>query len=393
MTRHVVVLNHFALPRNSAGGTRHVEMFGLLSSRWTATVIAGDRNLFDQSEVRSQGILQTVRVTPYTGNGVSRVVNWVSFALSGGIRALRDERPAVVYGSSPHMLSALAGWVIARLRRAGFVLEIRDLWPQILLDSGMMTESSFVYRCLKGLERFLYQRADAIIVLASGSIGPILAEGIDEAKIYFVPNGADPSDFAVEEEREALRSEFGFNRFTAVYAGAHGPANGLDLVLQAAIELEAEGLFQIVLFGDGVEKSELVERAKGLGLKSIEFRDPVPKEQIKRVLAAADVGLHSLADIDLFKHGVSPNKLYDYMAAGLPALTNTGGDVARMVETAGSGIAVDPAGIAEGMRTIAAMSEAERSELGHAGRSFMWDERSRAAMAGRVEQVLDRVAR
>ena len=224
MSRRVVVLNHFALPRSSAGGTRHVEMFSRLSDAWDPVVIAGNRNLFDQSPVKSEGVLNTVPVTPYSGNGLSRVVNWASFAVTGGGKAVFGKRPAVVYGSSPHMLAAFTGWAAARLRRAAFVLEIRDLWPQILADSGMMAESSATYRGLKALERFLYRRADAIVVLASGSIDPIVSEGIDKEKIHFVPNGADPSDFDVAEDRDRLRSELGFDRFTAVLR--RGPRSG-----------------------------------------------------------------------------------------------------------------------------------------------------------------------
>ncbi len=387
------MLNHFALPRSSAGGTRHVEMFGRLSDEWTATIVAGDRNLFDQSPVGSEGILRTVPVSPYSGNGPSRVVNWASFAVTGGARVLFGPKPAVVYGSSPHMLAALAGWAAARLRRSGFVLEIRDLWPQILADSGMISESSRVYRSLKALERFLYRRADVIVVLARGSIAPIAGEGIDASKIRFVPNGADPSDFDVAEDRLQLRSEFGFDRFTAVYAGAHGPANGLELVLEAAAQLEEEGSFRIVLFGDGVMKSALEAQARQRGISSIEFRDPVPKDQIKRVFAAADVGLHSLADVELFKHGVSPNKLYDYMAAGLPALTNTGGDVAELVVSAGCGLAVAPNGIAGGLRAMAASTSEEREALGENGRAYMWAEGSRSVMSRRVEEILNWAAR
>ncbi len=222
----------------------------------------------------------------------------------------------MVYGSSPHLGAALAGWLIATVRRAPFVLEVRDLWPQILADSGMLPETSLVYRGLKVLERFLYRRADAIVVLARGSAGVIAGEGIDEAKIHFLPNGAEPADFEVDEPRKELRQELGFEGIVVVYAGAHGPANGLDLALDAAEKL-ADTKARFVFIGDGVAKAELMADAEARGLANVEFRDPIPKAEIPRVFAAADIGLHCLADVPLFRHGVSPNKLYDYMAAGV----------------------------------------------------------------------------
>ncbi len=392
MTKRVLVLNHFALPRSSAGGTRHVELFGRLSDRWSAQVLAGNRNLFDQSAVESEGVLVALPVTPYSGNGLSRVLNWVSFAVVGLLAGLRAPKPDVVYGSSPHLLAALAGWVVAALRRSAFVLEVRDLWPQILADAGMMPESSVVYRILKGLERFLYRRADRIVVLAGGSIDAIVAEGIERSKIELIPNGADPADFDVNEDREALRSDLGFDGFVAVYAGAHGPANGLDLVLDAAAELRDSDI-NVVLFGDGVVKAELVERARSEGLSNVHFRDPVSKEQIKRVFAAADVGLHSLADVELFKSAVSPNKLYDYMAAGLPVLTNTEGEVGDMVERAESGLVVGPTGLADGLRRFADVDASTRATFGSNGKRFMEAKRSRGAMARRLEDLLDTVCR
>ncbi len=389
MKRRVLVLNQFALPMSGGGGTRHVELFGRLTD-WDARILAANRHYFDQSPVSSEGILRTLPVTPFRGNGTSRVLNWASYSAVALLRGVTSPKPAVVYGSSPHLGAALAGLMIAKVRRAAFVLEVRDLWPQILVDSGMMAETSKVYRSLRKLEKFLYQSADRIVILAEGSGPPICALGIPEDKLVFIPNGADPADFEPTEDRDVLRRRYGFEGFTAVYAGAHGPANGLDLVLDAAAELKDENI-HFALVGDGVAKEALVARSHAEGLSNVYFLDPIPKTEMANLLAAADVGLHSLADVELFKTGVSPNKLYDYMAAGLPVLTNTGGDVAQMVRNAGSGLAVDPTRMAQGMRQLAQMSWAERAEMSTAGKAFMEAERSRSAMAARLAQVFEDV--
>jgi glycosyltransferase involved in cell wall biosynthesis len=384
--RSVLVLNQFAPPRSAAGGTRHVELFERLRD-WDPLILAGRRSHLEQSLVRDEGALRTVPVTRYSGNGSSRVVNWASYTAMALLRGLFHRRWDLVYGSSPHMGAALAGWLIATAHRAPFVLEVRDLWPQILVDSGMMTERSPVFRTLKSLERFLYRRADAIVVLAKGSVDAILDEGISGDKLHFIPNGADPEDFEVSQDRAVLRERFGFDGTVVVYAGAHGPANGLDLVLDAAERLTGSDI-TFVLVGDGVMKQELQDEAKRRGITNVDFRSPIPKAEIPQLFAAADIGLHCLADIPLFNHGVSPNKLYDYMAAGLPVITNTPGEVAAMVKEAGAGETVDPDDIASGVRTIQALTAEERAALGCNGRQWMTENRSRRALARKLNSLL-----
>jgi len=387
----VLVFNEAALPLAGAGGTRHVGLFGRLVA-WDATVVAANRSYVDSSPVKSAGILQTVPVTASSGNGPKRVLRWVSYMVTSFVYGLRAPKPAVVWGSSPPMTAALSALLLAKVRRTGFVLEVRDLWPHILAETGMLADTSMIYRALKALERFLYRQADAIVILAEGSADYIANEGIDRAKMVFVPNGADPEQMVVHEARDVLRSEFGFANFTVVYAGAHGPANGLELVLDAAEELRATDV-TFVLVGNGSAKRTLQADADARGLSNVEFLDPIAKADIPRLFAAADAGLHCLADIDLFQHGVSPNKLYDYMAAGLPVITNTQGEVATMVTQAGAGATVAPDQIAAGVRLIAAQSAPERERLGAAGIEWMTTNRSPDAMARRIEEILERVRR
>jgi len=385
-SRRVLVLNQFALPRSSAGGTRHVEVFGRLQG-WQALVLAGRKALLNQSTVADEGILRTVPVTPYSGNGISRVVNWLSYTIAAFVRGVARRPVDVVYGSSPHLGAAVAGLAIARIHRARFVLEVRDLWPRILLDSGMFTESSLIYRALRWLELFLYRQADAIVVLAKGSGWELECDGVDPGKIHFLPNGAEPADFIVETDRRVLRDRHGLDGTVVVYAGAHGPANGLDLVLDAAEELTDTDV-RFVLVGDGVAKADLVADARRRGLTNVQFRDPIAKSEIPSLFAAADIGLHCLADVPLFRHGVSPNKLYDYMAAGLPVVTNTPGEVAAMVDDAGAGEAVDPEGIAMAVRRLLSLDAEVLAKLGANGRSWMADNRSRTALATELEHLL-----
>ena len=146
------------------------------------------------------------------------------------------------------------------------------------------------------------------------------------------------------------------------------------------------------LVGDGLVKQELVQEAARRGLGNVVFRDPVPKQDMPALLAGADVGLHVLADVPLFRHGVSPNKLFDYMAAGRPVLTNTPGEVGDLVARVGAGVAVEPTGLADGARALAALGARERDDRGRAGRRFMQANRSRTVIGRDLEKLLDRVA-
>lgn len=376
-----------------AGGTRHVELFGRLD-RWSAVVLAGNKSYLDQAPVESDGVLKAVRVTRFRGNGPSRVLTWMSYMASAFAQGMRGPRPTVVWGSSPQMGAAIVALLCARIRRAPFVLEIRDLWPHILVEAEVIPRNGVVHRLITRIEEYLYRSAAAIVVLAEGTQRELVGRGFDGAKVHFVPNGADVGAFAGTGTRESRRLALGLDdRLVVIYAGAHGPANGLDLVLDAAERLretDSEALFLLV--GDGVQKPALQRRADAAGLDNVRFHDPVPKDEIPELYEASDIGLHCLDDVDLFKYGVSPNKLYDYMAARLPVITNAGGDVAAMVERADSGVAVEPRSIADGVRLIEEASGAQRSEWAENGHRFMREHRSRDALARQVEDLLDQVA-
>jgi glycosyltransferase involved in cell wall biosynthesis len=334
----------------------------------------------------------TVPTFPYETNGPARIANWATYALSATAVALRTERPDVVLASSPHLLTGLAGWVIARRHGVPFVLEVRDMWPRILVDVGRLRAGSPTHRVLRRIERFLYHHADAIVVLAEGVGVAIAEEGVPAERIHLVPNGAAPEDFVPSLPRSELRRRYGFRGFTVVYTGAHGPANGLDLVLDAAGRL-AQDLPEVtfVLVGDGLSRPALMARAEREGLTNVVFLQPVPKAEIPDLLAAADVGLHVLADVPLFLYGVSPNKLFDYMAAGLPVLTNTGGEIGHLVKDRDVGIAVGPADLADGVRRMVVAGPDRRARWGANGRAFIRAERDRTVLAQRLEALLDRL--
>jgi glycosyltransferase involved in cell wall biosynthesis len=386
--RRVLVLNHFAVSRGEAGGTRHTELFGALPG-WDHLIVASRTNLSTHRAQRDRPGFRFVPVTPYRSNGVARIGNWISYAVMATVTSLLDvrRRPDVVYASSPHLLAAAAGAVIATVYRTPLVVEIRDLWPKVLVEMGQLAAGSPIHRGLAALESWLYRRADRIVVLAAGVARSLEQAGVPAEKITVIPNAADPAYFDTEVTREDARARYGFDRLTFVYAGAHGPANGLGLLLDAAAVIGDD--VGIVLVGDGVSRPALVDRAATECLTNVRFLDPVPKAEMPRLLQAADVGVHCLADVPLFHYGVSPNKLFDYMAAGKPVITNTPGDVAALVTDSGGGIAVSPSGLADGISRMADAGAEVLSQWGCNGRRHIWENQSRQVMAKRLNAMLD----
>ena len=395
-------INHFAVVPGEGGGTRHFEMSRELVRRgWDVTVAASDVHLQSRTYTRRDGAadrrvihegLDGVRFrylwsAPYERNDWRRAWNWLSFAREL-LRWTPDAgRPDVVIGSSPHLFAALAGWRLARKWGVPFVFEVRDLWPESMTAAG--GSKGAVYAAFDRIAQWLYDRADRIVCLARGSIDYLARErGVPRERMAFVPNGVDTSAFSDVERAEA-------GPFTMVYAGAHGPANGLDVVLDAADRLRDRDDIRVRLVGDGPAKDDLRAEAERRGLTNVEFADPVPKAQMPVILAAADGGLMVLRQTPLFAFGVSPNKLFDYMGASLPVVCNVPGEVSEMVAASEAGVQAEPGSgqsLAEAIVRLAETPSAERTAMGASGRAWVSREHGREVLAERLDGVLREVA-
>lgn len=390
-------VNHFAVVPAMGGGTRHVELGRELVSRgWRVMIAASDFHIHERRYQRrssaadhaihreaADGVqVSWLWAAPYERNDHRRVWNWLSFARSLQQVDLTEFRPNVVIGSSPHLFAALSAYFVARRLGVPFVLEVRDLWPESLAVSGNRKGPGYLAFWL--LARLLYRLATRIIVLAEGVGTYLIEHGIPEEKIVFVPNGVDAKAFSAgtRTQRDTLR---------LVYAGAHGPANGLDTVLLAAALLRDEPRVSFVLIGDGPAKKALVEEAARLELTNLVLQDSVPKAQMPSALNACDAGLMVLKDVPVFAFGVSPNKLFDYWGASLPVVCNVKGEVASLVSQAGGGVQAADASahaLADAIRQMLALSPAERAAMGERGRVWVTRERDRPVVAERVDRAL-----
>ncbi|MBP2017889.1 glycosyltransferase involved in cell wall biosynthesis [Symbiobacterium terraclitae] len=329
----------------------------------------------------------------YRRNDWRRAWNMLSFAwnlLRTASSMRREGPPDVIIGSSPHPFAALAAAYLARKLGSRFVLEVRDLWPQALVDMGGLRESHPGVKLLRFIERRLYARAERIVVLAAGAERYLTERGVDPERIVYVPNGVHLDNFRVSPDRRQSRARFGFDCFTIVYAGAHGPANALETIVKAA-QMVSDLPVKFVLVGDGPAKDSLVELARSLAVRNVQFLDPVPKSEMADLLSAADAAVITLRNAQAFSYAVSPNKLFDYMAAGRPILCAVPGEVAQLVRTAGAGIPVEPeneAQLADAVRQLVALPQTEREQMGHRGRAYLEAHFDRRALAGRLAEAL-----
>jgi glycosyltransferase involved in cell wall biosynthesis len=382
--RKVLVFNQFAMPRTQWGLTRNAELFSRLPD-WDARIVAANRDHYGQGTFTTTDPLFTlVPVPAYAGSSVRRVAGWVLFAVRATAIGLTARGVDAVYGSSPHLLAPLAAWVVAAVRRKPLVVEVRDLWPESIVEAGLLRRGSRLHRLLGGLETFLYRRARRIVVVTRGWEDHFAGLGIDLDKVVVIPNGTDVDDRPVD--RDAARTRHHVTGFTAVYAGAHGPANGLDQVLDAAKALPE---VNVLLLGAGSEKARLVERAAREAIGNVEFREPVPKDELREVLAACDVGIHVLAPWQLLQAGLSPNKVFDYLAAGLPVVSNCETGLRDVMPDGECGRLGGPTELTECLAGVHRATAEQRAQWAAAGRALVTDRFSRDSSAALLALALD----
>ena len=325
-----------------------------------------------------------------------RLASFTAFTVAAGVAGALERKPNVVFASSTPLTIGIAGLATARLKRVPFVFEIRDLWPAVPVQLGALKSPPAV-RSAEWLERRLYAGAERIVVLSEGAKQDLERRGVPAEKLSLIPNAADLDVFRPDVVDEGFRARHSLEgKFVALYAGAIGRANGLDQLVDAANALRRRGddRVAIVVLGDGGERPRLEERAHELGLDNLRFLPPVAKEELAGIVGAADVTLTIFAPYPVLETN-SPNKFFDSLAAGRPAIVNLDGWVRRLVEENDAGAWV-PAGDSEalGWALSALAGDRERVErMGRNARDLAEREFSRDLMAERLERTLEEAVR
>lgn len=394
--------NHYAVPPNIAGITRHYELAREWAVEEEAEVtlflskfVHPRRTFVTEEEKNSLEKIKGLKLNwlwsyPHKSNDFKRIINMGSFAATFFFAGLFKRRPDVLIASSPHLFTGFAGWMLAKLKGCPFVFEVRDLWPDSLIKMGGLNNRHIV-KLLLWMEQFLYERADQIIVLTEHQRHFIANKGIDLSKIELIPNGIVVSSWQADPSRRAeFRRKMGMREkdFVAIYTGAHGPANALEYVVKAGRYLQPNT--SIVLIGDGPDKERLLQIKREEGLDNVHLLDPVAKSEIFDYTEAADCGIISLADNEVFR-GARPNKLFDYTFIGLPIVSTVDGEVREIVENNHVGLfagAEDPQGLADALAQVRTYSAERLEQIKENGREYIDREGDRQKLARRFYQQL-----
>lgn len=322
-----------------------------------------------------------------------KTLSHLSFMLSSVLLGARASGKAeVVVVSSPTFFSIGSAWLLARLKRARLVVEVRDLWPAIFVELGVLT-NRWIIKLLQRLELAAYHAADAVVVVTEGFRENLIQRGVPPSKVHTVRNGVDADRFsseAVHGSDTRARLGAGPGECLVVYAGALGISHALDKVVEAAALLTDQPV-RFALVGEGAEKQRIAERARELGLTNVHLPGAVARDEVPSVLAAADICLVSLRDVPLFSSFI-PSKLFEYLAAEKPVIGALRGEPAQILRAAGA-VVVPPEKPERLAEEIVALAQdpVRRADLGKEGRRFVEQNFDRAELARRCRSVFDSI--
>ncbi|MCB0260289.1 MAG: glycosyltransferase family 4 protein [Phaeodactylibacter sp.] len=409
----ILLLHQYFLEEDDPGGSRFNEM----AKAWAdaghqVTVLAGMVHYAGSGKrpeykgrwfVRKQhGSVEVWRChvsESYNKSFLGRLWAYFAFVFSSiyaGLFKVKG-RYDVVLATSPPLFIGITAYVLGRARRLPVVFEVRDLWPESAIDTGVLT-NPWIIRLSYWFEAFIYRKSRLVNVLTPAFREKLIEKGVPQEKILFIPNAAD---FSLSDEvlagfnRPAFRQKMGWEgKMVVTYVGAHGVANHLIQVLDAAELLRDTPAAHLVLVGSGMQKPMLMAEAEKRGLRNVQFIEPVPKREVFRYIAASDFGASILKKVDTFKT-IYSNKTFDYMSCRRPVLMAIDGVSRQLVEEAGCGLYVEPenpADFAAGVKQCLDMSEAERQRMGEAGYVYARTHFDRQKLAEQYLEQLKRAA-
>ena len=300
----------------------------------------------------------------------------------------KDNKPEIIYASSPHLFAALGALILAKKNKAKYILEIRDLWPETWVQMKIIKKNGIIHKFFLKLEKYLYKKADRIIFLGE-NFNYILSLVIDKNKIYTVSNGVDLEEF---DKNMNSPIKLDIEKFNITYTGAVGIANNLDELLDLAKLIDNDAIiFNIV--GHGPLKEHLKNRVEKEKILNVKFYEPIDKIFVPSLLKSSDILIVLLLNIDLYKVGMSLNKVFEYLASSRPILFY-GNTVSDYVARSNSGISV-PAGeilkLRDACLKLYNMSTEEREELGRNGRNYVEENFDWRVLANKVDQIIESV--
>lgn len=342
-------------------------------------IYAGYGGLFCEEMIDGVHVLRAAIYPSQSARFLPRLLSYFSFVISSLVIGLVKVRSVdIVLTESPPLFLGISGYLLSRLKRARWIFNLSDLWPQSALELGVISAGGWGYRLSLFLEAFLYQKAWLVSAQSRENVQNV-HDRFMNVQTYHLPNGVDTTFF---QPGTTLNN----NMFRVVYAGLHGLAQGLEQIIQVAKSLSTEAI-EFVLIGDGPEKQDLINLARDLHLSNVRFLPSVPKNKVPEMLQTADA---LLVPLKIQLTGAVPSKLYESMSIGKPVLLVAQGEAASIVMNANCGMVVAPGDIDSLRQAILFMKlNPERSaQMGQNGRRAAVQNHDRDVIAKRFADYL-----
>jgi len=403
---NIWIINHYAITPEMTGSTRHYDFaLELIKRDYNVTIFSSS---FRHQGKREESKLKKnekwkiekinginfiwIKTFPYQKNDWRRVVGMTYFMYRAYwlgrkiIKIKKDiNRPNIILGSSPHLLSVFSAYWLSKYYKTKFIMEVRDLWPQTFVDMGKIKENSPIIKILRILEKFLYKKADKIIILPPLAKNYINSLKIDENKVVWISNGVDLSKFVLPNPNNNKKIQI-------IYSGAFGLANAVEMILKAAEIIQKQNYKNIkfLLFGNGPEKENLIKYTEEKRINNLKILSSVSKKEIIKKLIGADILMVHFKKSKIHQYGVSFNKLFDYMAASKTIIfaVDAGNNP---IEDANCGISIPPENpekMAEAIIKLYNMSPEERQKMGENGRKYVEKYNSIPVLVNKLEKIL-----
>ncbi|MFJ7937156.1 glycosyltransferase family 4 protein [Peribacillus sp. NPDC096622] len=407
----ILILHQYFLGKDDPGGSR----FNQFVKFWEEmgheiTVVAGTVHYATgQKEEKYKGkwiiqekysektmVLRTYVSEAYNKSFIGRLWGYFSFTLSSLTAILfKVKKHDVLIVTSPPLFVGITGILAKVFKRIPMIFEIRDLWPESAIDTGVLS-NKLIIKLAYLVEKLSYKFADKINVLTPAFKQVLIdKKGIKEDKIIFIPNGADLDIFQPGPKENWVREQYNIkDKFVITYMGAHGVANHLYSLLELAKECQDQKDIVIMFVGDGMQKKELIKHAKEEKLENVIFVDSQPKKVIPDFCNASDICTAVLKKVDTFKT-VYPNKVFDYMSCAKPILIGIDGIARKLVEESESGYYVDPENPKEFKEKVMELyhNKQLQTKLGENGLAFVRENFSRESLAEKYANEIKKVVK
>jgi len=321
---------------------------------------------------------------------IKRLINYFSFTFSSvfqGVKYIGNQD--VIITESPPLFLGWSGYVLSKLKKAKFIFNIADLWPESAVKLGVLSNKLFIKMAI-WLEEFCYKKASAITCQTQGIVDDIVDRGFNKTKVHLVTNGVDTELFKKEERDEEFRKSIGINsKFALCYAGIHGIAQGLEVIITVADIVKDKEDIQFVFVGDGSEKQDLINMVKEKKLNNVTFLPLQPKANMPKIVASMDAAIIPLKRLQLFE-GALPSKMFETLSAEVPIIMAVKGEAERLINNAQAGIVVEPENpqeIAEAVIKLYNDKEL-RNTLGKNGRKYVKEHYDRNIITRNLERIL-----